>query len=317
MNKRENLLSILDPNKSPAYIPAAFFLHFPAQFHEGKASTDKHLEYFRQTDMDFVKVQFERPFPQLEEIKTPDDWAKMPLYGLDYYRGQLDAIEGLVKAVKDEAVIVVTLYSAFMCAAKTSTSAVLIDHLEHEPEKVRKGLDIINESLMLFVRACADLGVDGLYTSTQGGEAGRFSDPAIFEKFIKPYDLALMGESNQRCTFDILHVCDYELPYNTFSPFVDYPGQVINSPLTVANKPISPKQVAELFKRPYMGGLERTGTLATGTPDAIRQEVEKILSDIPERFILGADCTVPAQTPWENLKTAIDTAHHYQRVARV
>ena len=316
MNKRENLFSVIDPNKSSAYIPAAFFLHFPAQFHEGKASTDKHLEYFRTTGMDFVKIQFERPFPHLAEIKTPDDWARMPLYGLDYYRGQLDAIEGLVKALKDEAVIAVTVYSAFMCAGKTSEIAVLIDHLEREPEKVRKGLDIINESLSLFVRACADLGVDGFYLSTQGGEADRFSDPTIFEQYIKPYDLALMGEANRRCAVNILHVCDYALPYNDFSPFVDYPGQVINSPLTVANKPISPKQVSELFKRPYMGGLERTGTLATGTSDAIRLEVEKILIDAPARFILGADCTVPAATPWENLKTAIDTAHVYRRPAQ-
>ena len=61
-----------------------------------------------------------------------------------------------------------------------------------------------------------------------------------------------------------------------------------------------------------MGGLERKGVIATGAPDLIRQAAGSVLSEAPERFILAADCTVPAETPWENLKTAIDTAHAHR-----
>ena len=32
-----------------------------------------------------------------------------------------------------------------------------------------------------------------------------------------------------------------------------------------------------------------------------------------ERYILGADCTVPADARWAGLRTAIDTAHAYRR----
>jgi len=52
--------------------------------------------------------------------------------------------------------------------------------------------------------------------------------------------------------------------------------------------------------------------IATGTPAEVRKEVEAVLAEAPERFILGADCTVPADTPWENLKAAIETAHAYR-----
>jgi uroporphyrinogen decarboxylase len=34
-----------------------------------------------------------------------------------------------------------------------------------------------------------------------------------------------------------------------------------------------------------------------------------LLEEAPDRFILAADCTVPSETPWENLKTAIAAAH--------
>ncbi len=61
-----------------------------------------------------------------------------------------------------------------------------------------------------------------------------------------------------------------------------------------------------------MGGLERKGVLATGNLEAIRQTVRDVLAQAPERFILAADCTVPSDTHWEHLRTAIETAHGYR-----
>ena len=61
-----------------------------------------------------------------------------------------------------------------------------------------------------------------------------------------------------------------------------------------------------------MGGLERKGVIATGSLDEIRQAAAGVLAEAPELFILAADCTVPSNTPWEHLKAAIDTAHHFR-----
>jgi uroporphyrinogen-III decarboxylase len=47
--------------------------------------------------------------------------------------------------------------------------------------------------------------------------------------------------------------------------------------------------------------------------EAIRQAVTDVLAQAPEQFILAADCTVPSDTPWENLRTAIETAHQYRK----
>jgi len=316
MNKRDVVLSLLDDSSQLPYIPAGFFLHFAPEFHQGQAAVDKHLEFFRYTGMDFVKIQYERVFPHLPDIRRPDDWAKMPRYGQDFYEGQLQAVEGLVKAVKHEAVIVQTLYSPFMCAGHTTSDALLTAHLNQEPDKVAKGLAIITESLQTFVRACIKLGVDGFYTSTQGGEAGRFTNPNVFDQYIKPYDLTLMDEINRDCPFNILHVCDYQRDYNDFAPFFDYPGDIVNCPLKVGNRMLTPQEAAQLFKRPYMGGMERKGIIATGTPDQIRQAAQSVLREAPAKFVLAADCTVPSETPWDNLKTAIDAAHAHKPGAR-
>jgi uroporphyrinogen decarboxylase len=312
INKRDLLFGLLEGKPTP-YVPAAFFLHFAPDFREGQASVQKHLEFFRYTGMDFVKIQYEKPFPSRPQIQQPADWAKMPRYDKDFFAGQLRAVEGLVQAAKQEAVVVVTLYSPYMCAGHTTTDTLLTQHLQQDPDRVRVGMEIITESMLVFVRECIRLGVDGFYHSTQGGEAGRFSDPRIFEQYIKPYDLALMDEARQRCAFNILHVCDYLRPYDDFSPFFDYPGHVVNCPLHLGGQPITAAEAARMFKRPFMGGLDRLSTLATGTPDEVRRAAEEVLRAAPDLSILAADCTVPADTAWDNLKAAVDAAHLFRR----
>jgi uroporphyrinogen-III decarboxylase len=71
-----------------------------------------------------------------------------------------------------------TLYSPFMSAGQCATTPVLLQHLEENPEAVKKGLEILTESQLLFVARLHQEGVDGFYTSTQGSEAKRFSNPA-------------------------------------------------------------------------------------------------------------------------------------------
>ncbi len=311
-NKRDNLLGLLGGN-APDYIPAAFFIHFDKSCHFGQAAVDKHLEYFRYTAMDFVKIQYERTFPPVAAIQKPEDWRKMPHYGLEFYAPELEAVEGLVKAAKQEALVLVTLYSPFMCAGHTATLPLLTAHLQEDPESVRSGLETITESLMLFVKECVRLGVDGFYASTQGGEAGRFRDPHIFTRYIKPFDLVLMNEISHSCVFNILHVCDYHAPYTDLSPFLDYPGHLVNCNPQLTSRKLAWKEIAGLFKRPCMGGLDRHGIIVSGGKEQIRSAVTEALSDVPELFVLGADCTLPNDIAWDNIRTAISAAHEFKR----
>ena len=313
MNKRDAVLSVVETSKPQETIPAAFFLHFDQRHHEGSAAVEKHLEYFRYTGMDFVKIQYEKIFPHLSQINHPQDWARMPLYRKDFYQPQLEVVAGLVKAAKSEALVLQTLYSPFMCAGHTTSDSLVTQHIQQDPEAVKKGMEIITESLMIFVKECVRLGVDGFYHSTQGGEAHRFQQPALFQECVKPYDLILMNEIKQTCLFNILHVCDYQDSYDDLTPFLDYPGHVVNCNPQVGQRKLSGTEISQLFGRPYMGGLERKGILATGSSEAVRQEVQSVLRESPPRFILAADCTVPSETSWDNLKTAIQTAHDWKR----
>jgi uroporphyrinogen decarboxylase len=308
-NRREALLSLRKAGPGPGFVPAAFFLHFDEKQHFGQAAVDAHLAYFHATGMDFVKVQYERTFPVLPEIRTPGDWKNMPRYGLDFYRPQLEVVEGLVKAAGKEALVLVTLYSPFMCAGHTASRPLLVKHLEEDGDAVRKGLDTITESLLGFVRECRRLGVDGFYASTQGGEAGSPGDARFFKECIMPADLTVMREINETCRFNILHICDYVAPYADLSPFLAYPGHIVNCNPRLTTGALSLREVSRMFGRPVMGGMDRKGVIVSGTADEIRRAAREVLDAAPERFILGADCTLPETIAWENIRTAIDAAH--------
>jgi uroporphyrinogen decarboxylase len=313
MDKRERVLSLLDPNTRPAYIPAAFFIHFDPACHRGQAAIDKHLEYFRYTGMDFVKIQYEHTFPHRPDIVSADDWAKMPLYGEDFYQDPLGVVEGLVKATRREALVLVTLYSPFMCAGHTTSDRTITEQIRENPAKVKKGMEVITASVMTFVRACIRLGVDGFYASTQGAERHRFADVALFNECVKPYDLAIMEEIDRSCVFNILHICDYHGGYDDLTPFLDYPGHVVNCNPQVGTQKLTAKEVSHMFGRPFMGGMDRKGVIVSGTKNEIGEAVEDVLSQAPDRFILGADCTLPGNIDWDNIRTAISTAHAYKR----
>lgn len=312
MNKRDRILNLISGDPPPNYVPAAFFLHFDSAFHTGSAAIEKHLEFFRYTGMDFVKIQYEQPLPSSPPVLKPGDWGSAPLYSEELFEPTLQVVQGLIQAAQEEALVILTLYSPFMWAAHLAGDKILSDHLQENPEAVSRGLQIMTENVLTLARGCKRAGVDGFYASSQGGEAARFGSTEIFRKYIRPTDLAVWDEI-QSCRFNVLHICDFVAGYEDLAPFLDYPSHAVNCSLKVGSRNLTPEDVSTMFARPFMGGLERTGVIATGNPQEIRQAVANVVSQSPSQFILAADCTVPSDTPWKNLRIAIDTAHHVRR----
>ncbi len=312
-NKRDLVLSVLDMSTANQYVPAAFFMHFGEDYKAGQAAIDRHLEYFRATDMDFVKIQYELGMPRME-MQKPSDWKKVPVYKKDFFQPVLDVISGIVKAAKSEALIIPTVYSPFMCAAQIAGGKrTLLQHIKEDPNAVAKGMQRVTESVMNYVKESIKLGVDGFYLSTQGGEVNRIPNAALFDKLVRPFDMEVMTLADKKCAFNILHICDYEGKYASLAPYVSYPGKVVNTPIVLADgKPVTTKDAAALFKRPVMGGLNRMGTIARGTPEEIKEAVDEALMSAPANYILGADCTVPGTTNWETLRSIIQQAHTYR-----
>jgi arginase family enzyme len=55
--------------------------------------------------------------------------------------------------------------------------------------------------------------------------------------------------------------------------------------------------------------MDRHGIIGTGTPAQVEAEIRQVVKNSPRPFMLGADCTVEADTSWDRLKHAISVAH--------
>jgi uroporphyrinogen decarboxylase len=313
VNKRERMMQWLAGKTDPGYTPAAFFLHFGPAYKNGSAAARRHMEFFRHTDMDFVKVQFEQTYERQPFLQKPADWSKLALRKKDFYEPLLVTVRELVRDAKRDALILMTLYSPYMCAGHCATSPVLRQHLAENPDAVKKGMEVLIESQMIFVRACIEAGVDGFYMSTQGSEVGQLASPALFAKYVKPADLVAMNEVQKRCAFNILHVCDYNAPYANYDAVRDYPGHVVNCNPKLTGGELGWAKIQSHFGRPCMGGLDRHGILANGTNEQVTAKIQKVIRSAPKQFMLGADCTVAGELSWDRLRHAIGVAHRTGR----
>jgi uroporphyrinogen decarboxylase len=312
VNKREKALAVLDQSKPNSYVPAAFFLHFDDKL--GQGAIDSHLQFFRATNMDFVKVQYEIVVPQIE-INSAKEWSKIPVYTKDFFEPQIAVIEALAKELKQEALILPTIYSPLSLAYQTLRKDIS-EHVKQDPEAVAKGLNNLALSIVNYIDESIKRGADGFYISTQGGNSKNFGEGELFEKLVVPYDLIVSQAASDKALLNILHICDYgESYYTNIYQFASYPGSIINAPnILLDGSPIKTKDVQKTFGRPVMGGLDRLGVIAKGTIDEAKAAVDKVLSEAPANFILGADCTVPSETPYEKLRAVIDYAHEWRTV---
>lgn len=311
INKREAMLSLINDSKRQDYYPGAFFMHFGEKNFFGASAINKHLDFFHAADLDIIKVQYERRFPLIPELQKPADWANVPLLKKDFYGEQLKVIEEIVKKGKKKALVIATVYSPLSFAGHFTGYKHHINHLNEDPIAVKKGLEIITDSTLIFVKECIKLGVDGFFQATQGGEANRFEHENIFEEYIKPFDLAVSQELDANCDCNFLHIHAGDGKYKDYAAFVDYPSHIINCGLELEDKTITTKELYATFNRPIMGGLEREGVLVDGSPSEITGKVKQVISDAPEKFMLGATCTVPGATSWNNIKIAMDTSHDF------
>lgn len=123
--------------------------------------------------------------------------------------------------------------------------------------------------------------------------------------------MIIMNEINQSCECNVLHICDYEGGYDDLSPFLDYPGHIVNCSLELGDQVLATKEIYNMFDRPFMGGMEKGGPIATGNAAEVKSDVERVLEQAPERFILGAECALLGDIKWENVRTAVDAAHQF------
>lgn len=302
MDKIKRLRTVL-AGELPDRVPASFWFHFPDTQAHGQESVRAHLSFYRQANLDFLKIMNEHPYRVETEIKYPNDWRKLKPAPLSssFFQAQLDEIKMITDELQGECLTTTTIFNPFSSGNHTS-GRLVTEHLKTDPESVGVGLSTIAESLAEFAVACLDAGADGIYFSSQGGEADRFEEQA-FLKYVKPHDLMVLNAVKDKGELNIVHICGDNVRLHLYC---NYPGTVFNWAVTKSNN-LSLNSGKNLLNRPILGGLDDRGVIVNSSPQEIETAVHQIIRSVgPRNLIIGADCTLPTDIKIDNIRAAIE-----------
>ena len=82
MDKRTRVLTAMDAGEVD-HVPVGFWFHFAGEEASGEACVQAHLKYYRETDLDFLKVMCDGyfPYPVSEKITSASDRSVYPRPG--------------------------------------------------------------------------------------------------------------------------------------------------------------------------------------------------------------------------------------------
>ena len=308
-DKKEIIDRFLDGTLDPSYTPALFWGHFGSGKKLGEEAVKAHLQFYLKGGADMLKVQTEQTMPFINELTM-----ETPLVPEDFYRPTLEVIQELYGLVGRDVYIIPTILSTYQVARQAMGDDRLPGWAVDKPEAYKRMMDSYTQAILWYIRECKKAGIEAFFTATQGGEMKFYDLPVpggFFETWIRPYDLEVMTEANKDAKVTILHICDWEGPMDDLTRYLDYPGMIVNVPLTIDGKPLSLSETYKLFGRPVLGGFDRKGEIGKGSPEEIAAMTRGILAGGPRgHMMVGADCSVPNPLNiTDNVHAAISTAH--------
>lgn len=314
MTKKERVLAALK-GQMPDHVPAGFSLHFPKESNAGEAGIQAHLDFFRETDTDIIKIMNENLVPHQGTIKTPEDWKCIGTITREspFIQRQLEFTKEILDRSEPDTYSLGTLHGITASTIHPiegdygydPVRTLLTQHLRENSTPVLDAMKRIAEGMCELARGYAQAGVDGIYYASLGAEYRWFTDEE-FAQWIAPFDKLILSEIQKTGCAAFLHICKDGLNMNRYEGYADYCDAVNWG---VYEAPCSLEEGKSLFPgKTVMGGLaNHTGPLVEGTKEELEEAVKALVSSAGAAgFIVGADCTLPTTIPYERIRWVSD-----------
>lgn len=290
MNKIERVRAALagKPLDRP---PFTIWYHFGNQHAPAERAAQAHLEFFAHYDLDLLKVMNDYDYPMpagLDVMATPVDLARLdPFDPLETPLGtQLRAIEQIARALAAKALFVDTVFNAWNTLrrnlVKEAMGALMADH----PAALERALRVVNDNLIAYARASLERGAAGIFFSVPATAESLTREQ--FERFMRPFDLALLGAIRGLGECHVLHAHGEALYLDRL---LDYPVDA----LSWSDLHGGPG-IAETRKRtalPLMAGIDHVNFPYVSAA-VIREQVQRARAAAgPTGFFVAPGCAIP------------------------
>ncbi len=233
----------------------------------------------------------------LTKLKVPDPLGGGRMHNaikaLALFRervGQDKVIEGWVEGPLAEA------------ADLRGINTVMMDFFD-DPGFVRDLFAFVIEMELRFAREQAKAGADVIGI---GDAAASLVGPQIYNEFVWPYEKKLVDGIHALGVRTRMHICGNTRPL--LQGFGRLGCAIVDldylSPMAEGRQQMGPEQV-------LLGNVNPVKVLRNGTPETVTAAVAQCHKETGPRFVVGAGCEVPRETPEENLRALCAYAHQH------
>jgi len=319
MNKIERVKAAFE-GKPVDKIPASFWFHFTGDDRFGENYARTHLEYYKATNIDFMKLMNDAfcvyPLTDLT-IRTADDWKALKAMGRKgkYVYEQAEYAARVNDALQGECMTFWTVFepfsNIFMAIEREDNEEMFRAHLREKPDIVMDAMKAVRDDTMEIIDLVTSRGgCSGTFFSLIAAEQDYFTHEE-YNKWIKSINVDVMGKMNETSNYNIGHICGWTGRKNDLGICMDYPVQMLHWACNVED--ITWEKGAEFFgSKPRLGGFDSTtnGIIYHGNEEQIRAETRRLVEISGKQgVILGGDCTIPSDTPYEHVAWVMDETY--------
>jgi MtaA/CmuA family methyltransferase len=174
-----------------------------------------------------------------------------------------------------------------------------------DPQFVRDLFEWVIELELRFAREQIRAGADIIGI---GDAAASLVGPEIYEEFVWPHEKRLIDGIRALGGRTRLHICgNIRLALPVIGKLgadivdVDYPA-----PISEARRQTGANQT-------LLGNLNPVTVVRNGTPETVAENLARCQSEAGERYIIGAGCEIPRDTPHENVRAFADYASGHRQ----
>ncbi len=234
---------------------------------------------------------------KLASLKTPD-----PLGGGRMHNG-VNAVAELKKRVGNDLLVEGWIEGPIAEAADLrGINTVMLDFFD-DPTFIQDLFEFVVDMELRFAKAQLDAGADLIGI---GDAAASLIGPRFYKDFVWPYEKKLIDGIHAMGGRTRLHICgNTSFALKEMGALgcavvdLDYP-----SPIQAGRHQMGPNQI-------LLGNVNPVKIIRDSAPDAVTQTIRRCHQEAGPRFIVGAGCEIPRDTPHANLQALCQYAHHH------
>jgi uroporphyrinogen decarboxylase len=286
--------------------PFTVWYHFGLQHAPADRMARAHLEFFEAYDLDWLKLMNDYSYPMPPGVETVSEARQLgALPKLDVEASplgeQLRVVEQVAGALRGHALVVDTLFDAWNTLRRNVVKGAIGPLMRDEPRALEDALAVVNDGLVRYARASLERGAAGLFLSVPASE--EFLTREQYERFMRPFDLALLEAVRDRGEFHVLHAHGARLYWDRM---VDHPVHAISW----ADREGGPSLAEARRTTPLalMGGLRHAGFAYSSAAD-LRAEVRAAVQEAGRhKLVLAPGCAIATYAFPELIRAVRDEA---------